>query len=307
LNFISLGKAARLLGGEVSNGQILCPGPGHSPRDRSLSVKLDANAPDGFLTHSFAGDDRIACRDMVREKFGMPAFKPNGKAKGAAPSEADIERAVMAAANAQKQPTSFNIVAAYDYNDTGGDLLYQVCRLEPKSFRHRQPDGGGDWIWKKGERLVLYRWPELKKFPDATVFITEGEKDADRVASLGHCATTVAGSDWEGVDVSTLAGRDIVVLEDNDKTGREKALKAALALNGKANSIRVVTFHHLDSGGDASDYLDGDTGGHFVEYCFNAPLWVHEPSNDAAPDKLYLPPANLPLTITQWRVRVDLR
>ena len=38
--------------------------------------------------------------------------------------------------------------------------------------------------------------PELLQYPDATVFICEGEKDADRVASLGHCATTVAGGKW---------------------------------------------------------------------------------------------------------------
>jgi len=30
----TLSEAARLLGGEVSNGQVLCPGPGHSAKDR---------------------------------------------------------------------------------------------------------------------------------------------------------------------------------------------------------------------------------------------------------------------------------
>jgi hypothetical protein len=28
-------------------------------------------------------------------------------------------------------------------------------------------------------RRVLYRWPDLVKYPDATVFFNEGEKDAD--------------------------------------------------------------------------------------------------------------------------------
>ena len=44
---------ARALGGEVNDGQVIAPGPGHSAKDRSLSVKLDNNAPDGFLVHSF--------------------------------------------------------------------------------------------------------------------------------------------------------------------------------------------------------------------------------------------------------------
>src|SRR2546427_4141298 len=30
------------------------------------------------------------------------------------------------------------IVAAYDYTNERGDLLYQICRLEPKDFRARQ-------------------------------------------------------------------------------------------------------------------------------------------------------------------------
>ena len=53
-----LRSLARALGGEVANGRVLCPGPGHGPRDRSLSVRLSATAPDGFLVHSFAGGPR---------------------------------------------------------------------------------------------------------------------------------------------------------------------------------------------------------------------------------------------------------
>src|SRR5690242_15238604 len=66
--FLSLQTLARALGGEVSSGQVRCPGPNHSAQDRSLSVKLSETAPDGFLTHSFAGDDVNACRDYVRAK-----------------------------------------------------------------------------------------------------------------------------------------------------------------------------------------------------------------------------------------------
>ena len=85
------------------------------------------------------------------------------------------------------------IVATYDYTDNKGDLLYQVLRYEPKTFRQRRPDGKGGWIKNvEGCGRVLYRLPELLKYPDAGVFVCEGEKDADRVASLDHCATTVA-------------------------------------------------------------------------------------------------------------------
>ena len=47
-------QLAKALGGEFRNGQILAPGPGHSATDRSLSIQIDANAPHGFVVHSFA-------------------------------------------------------------------------------------------------------------------------------------------------------------------------------------------------------------------------------------------------------------
>ena len=212
---------------------------------------MPLNSPDGFVCHSFAGDDGIECKDYVREKLGLPAFKPNGG--GASHSRH---------------------VATYNYVDANGALLYQVVRLEPKSFRQRRPDGNGGWIWKQGDRRVLYRLPEILKYPDGTVFITEGEKDADRVASLGHCATTVAHGKWTDECVNALAGRDVVIFEDNDDTGREKALKAAQLLHGNAKTVRVVRLPGLSEGGDVSDWLDaGHNGDDLVEKAFDTPLW----------------------------------
>src|SRR4051812_11164726 len=63
---------SRALGGEViGSDQVLAPGPGHSPKDRSLSVRLSQHAPDGFIVHSHAGDDWRQCRDHVRSRLGM--------------------------------------------------------------------------------------------------------------------------------------------------------------------------------------------------------------------------------------------
>jgi hypothetical protein len=155
----TLHTLAKALGGEVSRGQVLAPGPRHSAVDRSLSVKLDSDAPDGFVTHSFAGDDPIACRDHVRAKAALEPFKPNGVSRRS--SDNAIERALMAAVAKQSagKPKG-RMVAKYDYTGSDGALLYQVLRLEPKSFRQRRPDGNGGWIWQLDERRVIYRWPE---------------------------------------------------------------------------------------------------------------------------------------------------
>ena len=56
------------------------PGPGHSPKDRSLAVMLSSTAADGFVVYSHAGDDPIECKDYVRERSGLAPFKPRGAA-----------------------------------------------------------------------------------------------------------------------------------------------------------------------------------------------------------------------------------
>lgn len=68
--------AAQLLGGVVSAGRILCPGPGHSRHDRSLSVRVSPDAPDGFMVTSFANDDWQDCKDFVRSRLGLEQFRP---------------------------------------------------------------------------------------------------------------------------------------------------------------------------------------------------------------------------------------
>jgi putative DNA primase/helicase len=260
---------ARALGGEVRGQEILAPGPGHSAADRSLSVKLDADAPDGFVVNSFAGDDPIACRDYVREKAGLEPFKPSGQ-------------------RLNNDRRKGKIVAEYDYPDENGTRLYQVVRYDPKDFRLRRPDGNGEWIWNLGNtRRVLYRLPELLQFPYGTVFVCEGEKDADRVASLGHCATTVASGKWTGDCAKALAGRDIIILQDNDEPGAEKALASAHALHGFAKTIRIVLLPDLPDHGDVSNWLDADPqrADKFVETCFDAAVWTPGDRDQAGDDQ----------------------
>jgi putative DNA primase/helicase len=86
----SLPELAKLLGGDVSGSQVLAPGPGHSRRDRSLSVMLSPSAPDGFVVTSFAGDDWRDCRDHVRERLGVPRETgPHRPQKGCRPTPKD--------------------------------------------------------------------------------------------------------------------------------------------------------------------------------------------------------------------------
>ena len=177
-------------------------------------------------------------------------------------------------------------VAFYNYTDAADVLIFQVVRKErfdsfgnkQKKFvqRHRGPDG--QWVYTQGDRRLLYRLLDLLAHPDATVFVTEGEKDAERLASLGLCATTVANGNWDGVDAACLTGRDVIVLEDADKPGVTKAAKAAAVLLSVAKTLRVVRLpgHEYTAenhGKDVSDWLDEDPANadRLVDVCFAVP------------------------------------
>jgi putative DNA primase/helicase len=293
-------EIARALGGDISGRSARVPGPGHSPKDRSLTITPADNA-DGFIVHSFAGDDPIECKDYVRSKLGLPEFKPNGNGH-AKPEKPDLDISfpqnginwlAQFQKKAEEQQQTFNgkVVAAYDYKDGDDNLLYQNCRLDPKDFRQRCPDGKGGWTWKLDTlqgRRVLYRLPELLSLPDATVFVCEGEKDTDNVIKLGYCATTVASHKWTGECVRALVDRDCWILEDNDKAGRKNAIDAAKALYGIAKSIRIIRLPELNEGGDISDWLDaGHTKQELEDICYATPLWdpSQSPQNDLPADK----------------------
>ena len=75
---MDLRRIALLLGGDLAGGHtILCPGPEHSRRDRSLAVRFDPRAPDGFMAYSHSGDDWRACRDHVARLLGLPEWRPS--------------------------------------------------------------------------------------------------------------------------------------------------------------------------------------------------------------------------------------
>jgi DNA primase len=154
--------------------------------------------------------------------------------------------------------------AVYRYRDEEGKLLYEVVRWSGKRFAQRRPDGKGGWTWKLGKvRRVLYRLPELLAAPDATVFITEGEKDVERLVREGVIATTNPGGTgkWRSDYNGHLKGRDVVILPDSDGPGCRHARTVATSLNACARTVKVVELPGLEEKGDVSDWLDaGHTG-----------------------------------------------
>jgi putative DNA primase/helicase len=101
---------ALALGGEAcGRDSVLAPGPGHSRADRSLSIKLDGDARDGFIVHSFAGDDPNLCRDHVRAALGLgPPDRrrppPPPHARGAVSHDNDMSALALRTWDRAKSP-----------------------------------------------------------------------------------------------------------------------------------------------------------------------------------------------------------
>jgi putative DNA primase/helicase len=83
---ITLQQLRAALGGEITGNQVLCPGPDHPPRDRSLAVRPTSDG--SFIVHTFsAADDWRTCRDYVRSKLGLLPWQPGDERDRRVPRE----------------------------------------------------------------------------------------------------------------------------------------------------------------------------------------------------------------------------
>ncbi len=151
------------------------------------------------------------------------------------------------------------IIATYPYVDEDRKLLFETLRYDPKGFKQCRPNGRGGRLWNLANvRRVLYHLPDiLLSDPSTRVFIVEGEKDVDKLTELGLVATTNAcgAGKWRDEYNETLRRRHVVILPDNDETGRKHAAQVATSLLGIAASIKIVELPGLPLKGDVSDWL----------------------------------------------------
>ena len=112
MSALSLRHLAQALGGDIVGGQVNCPGPNHSRKDRSLGVRPSASSPVGFVVNSYSGDDFVTCRDYVLGKLGMPldAWRTKGVSGQLAQKPVQLERVspVAARQSAQRAPIEDN-------------------------------------------------------------------------------------------------------------------------------------------------------------------------------------------------------
>jgi hypothetical protein len=156
------------------------------------------------------------------------------------------------------------LVAEYAYIDEVGTVLYVKQRYWPKGFLQYVPLITGDKQWKlDGVRRVLFHLPELlaAKARGETIYLAEGETDVLALERAGVAATTWTDGAWQPGDRAkwrteysqTLAGMDVIIVQDRDDAGRNTAKDIASRLAQHAASIKIV---EAAEGNDARDHLD---------------------------------------------------
>ncbi len=177
----------------------------------------------------------------------------------------------------EDEPASGHVVETYDYTDETGTVRYQTVRFEPKTFRQRRPTAGG-WTWTlNGAEPLVYRRHRLAGHE--RIFVCEGEKDCDRLWSLGLPATCNHGGagKWKPTHAEQLraAGvRSVDVLPDNDEAGQRHAGQVATACLEAGLDVRVLKLPDLPLKGDVSDWLEkGRTSDELVSLAEQAPPW----------------------------------
>ncbi|MCK9266842.1 toprim domain-containing protein [bacterium] len=176
----------------------------------------------------------------------------------------------------------------YDYVDEEDILLYQTVRSDGKTFRQRRPDGNGGYFWNlRDVRRVLYHLPNVIQgiSNQETIYICEGEKDADNLAKLNFVTTTspMGAGKWREDYTESLKGCcQAVIIADKDKPGREHAKTVAEQLHKAGIPVKVIELPNLNGKQikDFSDWLSaGGMREDFLDIVDKSDIWKPSEQN----------------------------
>jgi hypothetical protein len=193
----------------------------------------------------------------------------------------------------------------WHYTDEDGISLYIKQRFKTfdskgKTYKTLRVMPDGTRVGKLGDcRLVPYKLPDLQQATAAgrVVYITEGEKAADALGSLGVVATTShAGSgSWNPELNQYFAGANVVVVPDNDISGWNYAQKVVEALLPTAKSVRVLDLNLSNPKEDAYEWVNRYDGSRtlLAQIAKACPV-VESPTDVWTPQRLslYVPEAS---------------
>jgi hypothetical protein len=243
----TLGNAKRVNGQWLASCPVPNHGRGNGDKNPSLSI---SDGDDGKpLFHCHGGCDQHTVFSTIRERGMLP----------------ELEQRPEPLSRIQPPAITRQLEQEWHYTDEEGVVLfikqrYKTTDSKGKDYKLIKVDDAGRRHATMGDaRIVPYRLPELL---DAVskgryVYLTEGEKAADAIISLGSVATTShAGSGhWPEAITQYFAGANVVILPDNDAPGWKYAKRAAARILPHAKSVRVIDLGGDDLGDDAYEWI----------------------------------------------------
>ena len=257
------GHSIRPRGGEA----FMASCPLHTDHSPSLSVGWRENTRAGrggaVLLHCFscqapAADIAGALGLRLADLFDNPALATGqGWTRAAQPKAARRvpglgplpARVTAPREHAEHQ---WRRVRVYTYLTPSGEPMQQVIREEcactgqpHKQFRQRYRDAH-QWVYRKphGFTPMLYRPNAIQSAAKtgAWIWVTEGEKDADTLTSLGRLATTNAqgAANFPAALVDAFTGLNVAIVADRDLAGYQRAINLHERLHASAAQVVLL-------------------------------------------------------------------
>lgn len=222
---------------------------------------------------------------LEAERFIEPHREPASGRSAPEPTHAAKAEESPPAASASDPQGRKVQVAAYDYVDRDGNVLYQVVREQwrlpdgswllgksgnpKKTFVQRRKDASGRVVYNLdgiGHTIYRHNLIEAAVAEGKTIFMPEGEKDVETLESWGLIATTNSGGaqNWRPEFAEFFRGADVVILGDDDDAGRKRVDVIEGSLRGVAKRVRTIR-----SWGGPKDVTDWKETGGTVEQLLN--------------------------------------
>lgn len=281
---MNLSSVATALGGEVSGrNTILCPGPRHSSRDRSLSVTFTG---DDFTVFSHAGDDWRECKDHVRERLGLGDFTPVESRAVAivTPMPVDRERAKRAGslwrearpiegtpANAylasrglfyKGEALRWHPSCPFGKGERHGCMIGMVRNIvtnEPQAIHRTAIDGAGRKIDRKAYGPIGGGAIKLTDDADVTNVIAVGE-GIESSWSIRCLPDLEAMPVWSVLSANGIAAFPVLpgietvwIAADNDASGTGQRASMTCAERQSASGVEAIILASTQAGADLND------------------------------------------------------
>lgn len=264
--------------------------PVHDERTPSLHVSWREGRQGGYvLLHCFGchapGEDLAAALGLrLADLFDEPLPERDQaweRGRSSARRKAAERRghrgrlpALLPTAEPDQEPEhQWELVTRYPYADRQGTVVQYVVREEcsaegdrHKRFRQEYVGARGNVVKRRPEGFfpVLYRAPEVAAAIAAgeSVWLLEGEKDADAAAVRGLAGTTNAMGATSFPDelVPDLEDADLALVLDRDEAGYARGVDLLRRLGPGARRIRVFLPKPTHEKADFTDHVNAGLG-----------------------------------------------